>query len=689
MFTQIAGMHLSKTLCDARAAALLPLNLMSEPKLQSFGGSPEQPFPGKDIDCLHSQAASAKQVLDRSIQSALKSRDINPEQIIPAIDANGCSKQFKVYVAVPLKTRANCDRKIRNDYNNNHERLCDIARCTIVVETEDKLAELLVAFIEGQIEGITVVRLKNRFANPMFTGIRDCLMNVQITCPDGTSHIGEIQLHFAPILALKETCHIYYEFFREYFVGTDASYKKRLEIFDKVGSLYQDGESSTVSTTDVELGLRRLLESDEHDKLVALAEITEAHVLGDPDLYRFTNEMLVRLIEDSRGGNKCKEYYKAKANVAKACVQLGRYEEALGHYWSVRRGQEELLGLEAVDTLQTCCDEAEAHFGTYDFSQAIALFSRSCEGFKKELGPEHPQTLSSLASCALFYDRISVDELSGGGTESAEAKAKARELTEAVLKGREKVLGEDDPSTLETVANLAVIYGSLGENEKFIAMSHRVLAGFEKIMGADHLNTLAAIRNLSIAYLSAGDVENGLELARREYGDRCRAQGKDHLDAERCARALVGESMRCGIEWSSKKGMFGEDMSSVVGRMASEMLNAMLYDEALKLYEWLAKGQRACLGEGDKSVLVTQQNIQTIQQFKAARNGFGFGGGGGSMMLAAAGGNMLGSGSGWGYSGNYRGGEETPPSSPSSSSSFGELNSEDEEILRNVRGGAA
>jgi tetratricopeptide (TPR) repeat protein len=94
----------------------------------------------------------------------------------------------------------------------------------------------------------------------MFTGIRDCLLNVEVEVKiedfaDSSSssddrrefHVCEIQLHLAPILALKGESHQYYEFFRDAFAGNDESYKARLNVFNTVSSELGDiGEGASL-----------------------------------------------------------------------------------------------------------------------------------------------------------------------------------------------------------------------------------------------------------------------------------------------------------------------------------------------------------------------------------------------------------------------------------------------------------
>lgn len=81
--------------------------------------------------------------------------------------------------------------------------LKDLVRGSIVVETEAEVP----GAIEAIRESFDVVRVKDRFANPLSTGYRDVLINVRL--PDGMW--AELQVHIPEMLAAKELGHLLYE----------------------------------------------------------------------------------------------------------------------------------------------------------------------------------------------------------------------------------------------------------------------------------------------------------------------------------------------------------------------------------------------------------------------------------------------------------------------------------------------
>ena len=82
-------------------------------------------------------------------------------------------------------------------------------RCSIVVDEEQQLVAVASKLMEGSL--CEVVRLKNRFAEPLFNGYRDALYSVRVSSGD-ISHVCELQLHLAAVIAHKEKTHHYYEY---------------------------------------------------------------------------------------------------------------------------------------------------------------------------------------------------------------------------------------------------------------------------------------------------------------------------------------------------------------------------------------------------------------------------------------------------------------------------------------------
>ncbi|KAF8991819.1 hypothetical protein BDQ17DRAFT_1432799 [Cyathus striatus] len=119
----------------------------------------------------------------------------------------------------------------------------------------------------------------------------------------------------------------------------------------------------------------------------------------------------------------------------------------------------------------------------------------------------------------------------------------AEKLEKQVLEMRTRILGEEDPHTLESMDNLASTYQYLGkymEAEKlqkqvleieseFLAkkLQKQVLEMRTRILGEEHLHTLESMANLANTYRNLGK-----NMEQRSYkasaGNKNRILGEEH-----------------------------------------------------------------------------------------------------------------------------------------------------------------
>ena len=108
---------------------------------------------------------------------------------------------------------------------------------------------------------------------------------------------------------------------------------------------------------------------------------------------------------------------------------------------------------------------------------------------KRELGPEHPDTLSSMANLTSIYSNQ-------GHWKEAE------KIYERALEGYEKAWGPEHPSTLDTVDNLGNLYADQGKLAEAENIYLRALTGYKKLRGLSYPTTKLIGRNSSIIYSS-------------------------------------------------------------------------------------------------------------------------------------------------------------------------------------------
>jgi tetratricopeptide (TPR) repeat protein len=94
------------------------------------------------------------------------------------------------------------------------------------------------------------------------------------------------------------------------------------------------------------------------------------------------------------------------------------------------------------------------------------------------LGPEHPDTLTSMSNLALVLD-------SQGKYEEAEA------MNRQTLAQQEKALGPKHPETLLSVYRLAHLLAKQHRVDESLLLYQRASAGYDTTLGKDHPTTLA------------------------------------------------------------------------------------------------------------------------------------------------------------------------------------------------------
>ncbi len=119
-----------------------------------------------------------------------------------------------------------------------------------------------------------------------------------------------------------------------------------------------------------------------------------------------------------------------------------------------------------------------------DLAAARPLFERALAIREKALGPDHPDTATSLNNLA--------ELLQAQGDLAA-----ARPLFERALAIREKALGPDHPDTATSLNNLAFLLQAQGDLAAARPLYQRALLICEKALGPDHPNTVMVRGNLA------------------------------------------------------------------------------------------------------------------------------------------------------------------------------------------------
>ena len=154
---------------------------------------------------------------------------------------------------------------------------------------------------------------------------------------------------------------------------------------------------------------------------------------------------------------------------------LGLAELAIRQCERARKLYETHLGPEHPDTLTSMNNLANAYRDAGKLDLALPLYEQTLELMKAKLGPEHPHTLSSMNNLANAYSDAGKLDL-------------ALPLYEQTLELRKAKLGPEHPHTLDSMNNLAAAYLDVTQPERAETYLREALAIREKRF-PDHWET--------------------------------------------------------------------------------------------------------------------------------------------------------------------------------------------------------
>ena len=114
---------------------------------------------------------------------------------------------------------------------------------------------------------------------------------------------------------------------------------------------------------------------------------------------------------------------------------------------------------------------------------ALEAFGQALDVHQRVGGEEHPSTLASMSNLASTLKAMG--DLAG-----------ARAMQQQVLEVRRRVLGEAHPDTLTSMNNLASTLFELGDWAGAQTMEQQVLELSQRVRGEEHPNTILAHNNL-------------------------------------------------------------------------------------------------------------------------------------------------------------------------------------------------
>ncbi len=268
-----------------------------------------------------------------------------------------------------------------------------------------------------------------------------------------------------------------------------------------------------------------------HDVRVSIA-LAQAVNLSDAG----KREEAIALLQSVRGpllaerGEASDVIDRLDNNLAISLARLGRFAEAAPLLERVLALRQQSLGPEHPDTLSTLTNLGAVRGISGDAEGAAALQRESLSINRRRLGDSHPTTLNDINNL-------------GASLVNLRRYDEARPLLEEGLAARRRVLGPEHPQTLRSMVNLASLLAQSGAIDEALAMQEEVVGLRRRTLGEDHPDTLFALTNLATMQRDAGRFDDALRtldgvLARHRAA--AGEEGAPTLDA-REVRASIEE----------------------------------------------------------------------------------------------------------------------------------------------------
>ncbi|RDW59079.1 hypothetical protein BP5796_12003 [Coleophoma crateriformis] len=335
-------------------------------------------------------------------------------------------------------------------------------------------------------------------------------------------------------------------------------------------------------------------DSDEHEKRkVWRTYLPHARYVLDSDLVDKDHQMRTDLLW----------------RYGKCLHEDGRWNEAEAIVTEVLGIYKRVLGVDHPNTLTSMALLASTYRNQGRWDAAEELDVQVLETSKKKLGADHPDTLTSMANLASTYRNQ-------GRWDAAE------ELEVQVLETSKKKLGADHPNTLTSMANLASTLWNQGWWDAAEELEVQVLETSKKKLGADHPDTLTSMANLASTLWNQGRWDAAEELDVQVLETRKKKLGADHPDTLTSMANLASTLWNQG-RWDAaeelevqvletRKKKLGADHPSTLTSMAnlaSTYRNQGRWDAAEELEVQVLETRKKKLGADHPDTLTSMDEL--------------------------------------------------------------------------------
>jgi tetratricopeptide (TPR) repeat protein len=203
----------------------------------------------------------------------------------------------------------------------------------------------------------------------------------------------------------------------------------------------------------------------------------------------------------------------------------------------------------------------------------------------------------------------------------------ARDFQQQVLNVRQRLLGEEDEKTWETMLSLAWTYLKLGQYQSAKELQMKVLERWKKLLGNHHVDTLWAMANLASTYRYLGEYHSAQELNVKVLEGRKQLLGNEHVDTLQAMSNLATTYRHLGEYHSAQelevkvleewKQRFGDDHADTLtarANLAATYRHLGEYHRAHELEVKVLEGWKQLLGDEHVNTLSAMANLASTYQ---------------------------------------------------------------------------
>ena len=196
---------------------------------------------------------------------------------------------------------------------------------------------------------------------------------------------------------------------------------------------------------------------------------------------------------------------------------------------------------------------------------------------------------------------------------------------EKALVIQKRILGPDHPDTLSTMNSLSAVFIRLGKYAEAESILQDTVSRKKQVLGAEHQDTIVSMHNLGVVYYYQGKFKEAEAVARETLAVRTKALGENHPDTifslENLAIALSGQEKHEEAEkiYSEAKEKATQILGSnhpttlrITHNLAIELNHLKKYQESEALFLETLEKQKKVFGPDHPDTIITMANLADL-----------------------------------------------------------------------------